>query len=222
MQSRTGSTTRLTLGIISILPAVLALSGPPAAFLPLATPQVRSRTGGSWRCLEASAGAYKHAQAHQQAHAGEASSLLPSTASRVVFAVPESRHSRPRTTLLCAGADVGESDDASSKGKVSTIGVVLLALTIALEVAGATCMKLSNNFANPVPSVLLFLFYGSSFTLFTYALKHWQLSVAYAIWSGVGTAATAAIGILVFGELLRLKHFIGLTLIIAGVVLMNF
>ena len=98
----------------------------------------------------------------------------------------------------------------------------MLALTIALEVAGATCMKLSNNFANPVPSVLLFLFYGSSFTLFTYALKHWQLSVAYAIWSGVGTAATAAIGILVFGELLRLKHFIGLTLIIAGVVLMNF
>ena len=54
------------------------------------------------------------------------------------------------------------------------------------------------------------------------ALKHWHLSVAYAIWSGVGTAVTAAIGVLVFGEILTLKHFFGIACIIAGVVVMNF
>ena len=104
---------------------------------------------------------------------------------------------------------------------MSLMGVALLSLTILLEVAGATCMKLSNNFANPLPSVLLFLCYGSSFTLFTFALKYWQLSVAYAVWSGVGTALTAIIGILVFGEVLKAVHFGGIACIIAGVVMMN-
>ena len=104
---------------------------------------------------------------------------------------------------------------------MTLIGVVLLALTILLEVAGATCMKLSNNFANPLPSVLLFLFYSSSFTLFTFALKYWQLSVAYAVWSGVGTALTAVIGILVFGDVLKAVHFAGIACIIGGVVLLN-
>jgi multidrug transporter EmrE-like cation transporter len=38
----------------------------------------------------------------------------------------------------------------------------------------------------------------------------------------VGTAVTAAIGVLVFGEILTLKHFFGIACIIAGVVVMNF
>ncbi|EKX32863.1 hypothetical protein GUITHDRAFT_120931 [Guillardia theta CCMP2712] len=104
---------------------------------------------------------------------------------------------------------------------VSWKGVVLLSATIILEVLGAMCMKMSNNFANIIPSVLLFVFYGSSFYLFTHALKYWPLSIAYAIWSGVGTTATAAIGIMIFGEALRAKHFFGLILIILGVVSMN-
>jgi len=48
-------------------------------------------------------------------------------------------------------------------------------------------MKLSNSFDCPLVSVLLFrlafIFYGSCFTCFSFALKHWQLSVAYAMYS---------------------------------------
>eukprot|EP00960_Hanusia_phi_P036519 752363-Hanusia_phi.AAC.8 len=98
-------------------------------------------------------------------------------------------------------------------------GVALLGATILLEVLGAMCMKMSNNFANLIPSVLLFVLYGSSFYLFTHALKYWPLSIAYAIWSGVGTMATAAIGIVIFGEVLKAKHFLGLVLIILGMVI---
>ena len=79
------------------------------------------------------------------------------------------------THILMAGYNCRETP------KVSALGIGLLALTIILEVAGATSMKLSNNFANLVPSVLLFVFYGSSFTLFTFALKHWPLSIAYGV-----------------------------------------
>ena len=98
---------------------------------------------------------------------------------------------------------------------------MLLTLTIVLEVVAATCMKLSINFTNIVPSVAQFPLYAACFTIFSYALKYWPLSVAYAIWSGVGTAAIAAIGVVMFGEVLTAVHYAGIVAIVAGVVLMN-
>ncbi len=80
------------------------------------------------------------------------------------------------------------------------MGWFLLALAIVLEVAGTTCMKLSGGFKEMVPSVLVFVFYGLSFTAFIYALKTIDLSLTYAIWAGVGLALIAAIGILYFKE----------------------
>ncbi|WP_333474284.1 DMT family transporter [Paenibacillus gyeongsangnamensis] len=45
-------------------------------------------------------------------------------------------------------------------------------------------MKISGGFAKLWPSILMFVFYGSSFTLLNLALKHIEVSVAYATWSG--------------------------------------
>ena len=67
---------------------------------------------------------------------------------------------------------------------------VLLTAAIVLEVAGTTNMKLSEGFTRPLPSVLIFVFYGLSFTAFTFALKRLDLSMSYAIWAGAGTALT--------------------------------
>ncbi|MBK5965221.1 hypothetical protein CCR95_14270 [Thiocystis minor] len=93
-----------------------------------------------------------------------------------------------------------------------------LAGAIALEVAGTTAMKLSASFTKLIPSVLLFVFYAASFVALTFALKKIDVSVAYAVWSGVGTALIAAIGILYFREPATALKFISLLLIIAGVV----
>lgn len=93
-----------------------------------------------------------------------------------------------------------------------------LAGAIALEVAGTTAMKLSASFTKLVPSVLLFVFYAASFVALTFALKKIDVSVAYAVWSGVGTALIAAIGILYFREPATALKFISLLLIIVGVV----
>lgn len=92
-----------------------------------------------------------------------------------------------------------------------------LAGAIALEVAGTTAMKLSASFTKLVPSVLLFVFYAASFVALTLALKKIDVSVAYAVWSGVGTALIAAIGILYFREPATALKFISILLIIAGV-----
>ena len=69
---------------------------------------------------------------------------------------------------------------------------LLLVSAIALEVAGTTSMKLSQGFTRLVPSVLLFVCYVASFVALTLALKKIEVSVAYAVWAGVGTAMETA------------------------------
>jgi len=97
----------------------------------------------------------------------------------------------------------------------------ILAGANVLEVAGTTSMKLSEGFTKLVPSVLLFVFYVASFAALTFALKKIEVSVAYAVWSGVGTALIAAIGILYFREGATVLKVISILLIIVGVVGLN-
>jgi len=96
-----------------------------------------------------------------------------------------------------------------------------LVLAILLEVSGTTCMKLSEGFTRMVPSILLVVFYTLSFGMLTLALKRIDVSVAYAIWSGVGTALIASIGVLWFKEPATALKLISLGLIIIGVVGLN-
>lgn len=96
-----------------------------------------------------------------------------------------------------------------------------LAGAIILEVAGTTSMKLSEGFTRIIPSVLIFVFYGLSFVGLTFALKKIDVSVAYAVWSGLGTALIAAIGILYFREPITLVKVGSLSLIVVGIVGLN-
>jgi small multidrug resistance pump len=97
-----------------------------------------------------------------------------------------------------------------------------LAAAIALEVAGTTSMKLSDGFTKLIPSVLLFVFYAASFVALTFALKKIDVSIAYAVWSGFGTALIATIGILFFRESVSWLKLACILLIILGVVGLNF
>lgn len=96
-----------------------------------------------------------------------------------------------------------------------------LACAILLEVTGTTSMKLSHGFTRIVPSVLIFVFYGSSFVALTFALKKIDVSVAYAVWSGIGTAAITVIGIAYFHEPATVVKGLSILLIIIGVVGLN-
>jgi small multidrug resistance pump len=98
---------------------------------------------------------------------------------------------------------------------------LMLVGAILFEVAGTTCMKLSEGFTRPLPSALIFVFYGMAFTLLTLALKKIDVSVAYAVWSAIGTAVIAGIGIVWFEEPLTALKVASLLLIIAGVVGLN-
>ncbi|MES9965458.1 MAG: multidrug efflux SMR transporter [Candidatus Sedimenticola sp. 20ELBAFRAG] len=98
---------------------------------------------------------------------------------------------------------------------------LILAGAIVLEVAGTTSMKLSEGFTKLTPSILIFVFYAASFAALTLALKKIEVSVAYAVWSGAGTALIAMIGVIYFSESLTLIKVISILLIIGGVIGLN-
>jgi len=95
---------------------------------------------------------------------------------------------------------------------------LILSFAIILEVSGTVSMKLSDGFTKIIPSVFIFVFYAASFVALTFAIKKIEISVAYAVWSGVGTALIALIGILYFKEAATMLKFASIFLIIAGVV----
>jgi small multidrug resistance pump len=95
---------------------------------------------------------------------------------------------------------------------------LLLLAAILFEVAGITSMKLSRGFADPLPSLAVLVFYVLSAAAVILALKRLDLSVTYAIWSGVGTALAATIGIAYFREPVTLFKLASLALVVLGVV----
>lgn len=101
------------------------------------------------------------------------------------------------------------------------MSIWFLFLAIVLEVCGTTCMKLSQGFTKVLPSVLIFVFYAGSFSTVTLALKSIPVSTAYAIWSGLGTALIAMIGVYYFKEPVSLLKISSILLIIIGVVGLN-
>ncbi len=96
-------------------------------------------------------------------------------------------------------------------------GWTYLILGIVTEVAGTFCMKLSHGFTHLVPSVLFVFFFAIALVLINLSMKTIDMSVAYAIWSGVGIACLAILGIFFLDEPATLSKLFFMTLIGIGV-----
>ena len=96
-----------------------------------------------------------------------------------------------------------------------------LLLAIVFEVSGTTSMKLSRGFTEFAPSVVMAICYCLSLGMLTMALNRIDIGVAYAIWSGLGTALIAMLGIAWFQEPGSLFKYFCLGLIILGVIGLN-
>ena len=99
---------------------------------------------------------------------------------------------------------------------------IILSIAILLEVFGTVSIKFSDGLTKLWPSIFIFVFYAASFVGLTFAIKKIEISVAYAVWSGVGTALIALIGILYFKEAATMLKFASIFLIVAGVVGLKF
>ena len=98
---------------------------------------------------------------------------------------------------------------------------LFLYLAIVLEVAGTIALRFSKGMSVLLPSVLTYLLYSTSFYVLSLALKHVPVSIAYAIWAGLGTTAAALIGFLYFREPASALKVVSLVLVVAGVIGLN-
>ncbi|PAX08174.1 DMT family transporter [Sphingomonas lenta] len=95
---------------------------------------------------------------------------------------------------------------------------VLVALAISLEILGTFLLKLSNGFEKWRWGSLSILCYSLCFWVLAPALRVLPVGVVYAIWSGVGIVAAAALGVMFFGERLSAFQLVCIALILAGAV----
>lgn len=99
-----------------------------------------------------------------------------------------------------------------------------LALLLAglLEIIWAFGLKYSDGFTRLWPSIGTIVAIGLSFALLALSLKAVPFGTAYAVWTGIGAAGTALVGMIAFGESADMSRLVCLTLIVAGTIGLKF
>ncbi|MFO1414825.1 MAG: multidrug efflux SMR transporter [Burkholderiales bacterium] len=98
---------------------------------------------------------------------------------------------------------------------------IYLAIAIVSEVVATTALKSSEGFTKLYPSALVVAGYGLAFYFLSLTLRTIPVGVAYAMWSGLGVVLISIAGWFLFGQKLDAAGFIGIGLIVAGVVVLN-
>lgn len=101
-------------------------------------------------------------------------------------------------------------------------GYLCLMLAIIFEVIGTIFLQKSRQFTNYIETATMFLFYILSFYFLSQSLKVIPISVAYAIWGGLGIILTATAGVVFFKQTLDFPAYTGITFIVVGVFIVNF
>ncbi|SDU19351.1 multidrug efflux SMR transporter [Stappia sp. ES.058] len=103
----------------------------------------------------------------------------------------------------------------------AAVSYVALAVAIVFEVVGTTALQQSQQFTRPLPTLVMGGCYLAAFYCLSIALRTLPVGVAYAMWSGLGIVLISLAGIILFRQALDLAAWIGLGLIIAGVIVVN-
>lgn len=86
------------------------------------------------------------------------------------------------------------------------------------EIVWALGLKFSEGFSQPVPSVVTIIFIVISFLLFSKAMKTIPVGTSYAVFTGIGAAGTAVIGMMAFDESVNVGKIFFLLLLISGII----
>ena len=97
----------------------------------------------------------------------------------------------------------------------------LLVASIAAEVVGTIALRYTEGFTRVLPSLAVCSLYGLAIWLMALAVRQLEVGLAYAVWAGAGTALTALVGMLWFGEAAHAARLLGMGLIVLGVVCVN-
>lgn len=99
--------------------------------------------------------------------------------------------------------------------------IAFLILAVILEIIANILLKMSDGFRRVWLGILSLLSVLGAFSALAQAVKGIELSVAYALWGGFGIAATVAAGWFLFNQRLNYKGWVGLILLLAGMVMIK-
>ncbi len=98
------------------------------------------------------------------------------------------------------------------------MGWICVLIASSLEISGVIGLKLFSQKKN-LPNLVLFASgFALSYLFLYFALDYLDMSIAYAVWMGLGTAGAVIVNMMFFGESRKLSRIISVTLIIVGVV----
>lgn len=96
-----------------------------------------------------------------------------------------------------------------------------LLIAVVFEIVGTSALQSSQQFTRLVPSIVVLIGFTGALYFLTLTLKYMPLGIVYAIWSGFGIVLITAISFFWFRQPVDLPAIMGLTLIIAGIVIIN-
>lgn len=96
-----------------------------------------------------------------------------------------------------------------------------LGIAITGEVIATTALKASDGFSKWGYGGVSIVGYAISFYFLAIILKTIPVGIAYAIWSGAGVAMVTFIGVVLLGQKLDLFGYLGIGLIVSGVLVLN-
>ena len=97
----------------------------------------------------------------------------------------------------------------------------LLAIGIAIELLATTALKLSDGFTRIGFVVLTLTCFAGAFYVMSIVVRTLPLGIAYSVWAGGGIAGVTLIGAVVFGQALDGYAYLGIGLILCGVIVLN-
>ncbi len=100
-------------------------------------------------------------------------------------------------------------------------GYAWLAIAIVAEVIGTSALRAAEGFTRLGPSLIVVAGYAVAFYCLSITLKTMPVGIIYAIWSGAGIVLITLVAMLLYRQVPDVPAMIGLSLIIAGVVVLN-
>ena len=98
---------------------------------------------------------------------------------------------------------------------------IFLGIAIILEITGTSFVKDTEGFTRWIPTIICLVAICFSYYLMSHVVSYIPVGITYATWSGLGITAITIIGIFKYKQVPNLATFIGLGLIIIGVVIVN-
>ena len=97
----------------------------------------------------------------------------------------------------------------------------LPAVGVGIKILATASLKLSDGFTKLSFAALTLICFGVAFYVMSLVVRTMPLAITYSVWAGGGIAGVTLLGVMGFGQALDGYGYLGIGLILAGVIVLN-